>query len=396
MFTKPNNKQLATWLIAVGLTVSTAAAQQTIVTTDNSNGVQTTKLATLNGTVTIFTPKFIQAGDTISGTVIEDPKGKTDKEKEKNQAILEGMVIEVMGAKIKPAQKSFNFTVPAGLVSIAILNNRGRLQNQCPIKTLPQGSIVPETKTIIPPIMMVGQPLIIHGSFDGDASNTKCSIGGLPAEVLAKSPREAIVFSQTSETGLQNVRIEEQGTTTNGTTNVVKLNLSAPKTNLLKGESTSLKVSVSGLQGITENVHMLITNLSPNIVQMTGGNKIVRSIHPNDVSKGGEFTIETPLTASSAGSFSISAEVGQPNNWWIIDADKPLAMEDYDRLVDLDKVSNRQLLDTLHDLRLRKMLDYVNSKESQKWLAQKIRLIKDALNQRRIPYKNLAIDEADF
>ncbi|MEI8281203.1 MAG: hypothetical protein WCG75_02240 [Armatimonadota bacterium] len=396
MFTKPNNMQLATWLIAVGLTVSTAVAQQATVTTDNSNGVQTTKFATLSGTVTVFTPKFIEAGDRISGTVIEDPKGKTDKEKKTNQATLEGMVIEVMGEKVKPSQRMIHFTVPAGLVLISILDSHGKTVSKCPIKTLPQGSIAPETKTIIPPIMIAGQPLIIRGSFDGDASNTKCSIGGVPAEVLAQSPREAIVFSQTSETGPQNVKIEEQGTTTTGTIHLVKLNLSAPKTNLLKGESTTITVKVSGLEGITKDVPMSMTNESPKTVQMTGGNTIVRSIHPNNVSQTGEFSIETQLTASSAGSFVISAQVGQPNNWWIIDPDNPLAMEDYDRLIELDRVSNRQLLDTLKDLRYRKMFDYLNSKESQKWLAKKIRLIKDALNQRRIPYKNLAIDEADF
>ena len=396
MFIKPNNKQLAIWLLAIGLTVSTATAQQATVTTETVSGMQTTKFTTLNGTVSVFTPKFIQAGDSISGTVIEAPKGKTDSDKKKNQATLEGMVIEVMGEKVKPSQRMIHFTVPTGLVLISLVDNLGKTISKCPVNVLPQGSISPELKTIIPPIMMAGQPLIIHGNFDGDSSNTKCTIGDGPAEVLAKSPRETIVFSPITETGPQTVKIEEQGTTTNGTINVLKLSLTAPKTNLLKGESTNLQTQILGLKGITQDVRMSITNQSPKTVQMTGGNTIVRSIHPNDVSLNGEFTLETPLTASSTGSFEISAQVGQPNNWWIIDPDHPLAMEDYERLIDLDKVSNRQLLDTLNDLRLRKMLDYVNKKESQKWLAKKIRLIKDALNQRRVPYKNLAIDEADF
>ena len=396
MFAKPNNTQLAIWLAAIGLTVSTAAAQQVTVTTDIANGMQTTKFATLNGTVSVFTPTFIQVGDKISGTVIEEPNGKTDKEKVKNQATLDGMVIEVMGGKVKPSQGSFKIMVPLGLASIAMLNNHGKPVSQCPVRALPAGTIAPENSITIPPIAVAGQPFTIHGNFDGNASDTHCTIGGQPANVLAQSPRETIVLPPSKATGRQSVNIEAQGTTSSGTINVVKLNLTAPKTNLLKGQSTTLHVRILGLEGIKNDVQMSISNESPKTVQMSGGNTIIRSIHPNDVSQSGEFTLDTPLTASSAGSFTISAQVGQSNNWWIIDPDKPLAMEDYDRVIELDRVSNRQLLDTLRDLRLRKMYDYVNKQESQGWLAQKIRLIKDALNQRRIPYDNLPIDEADF
>src|SRR5438445_2555584 len=49
-----------------------------------SSGLNTTSFDTLVGTVTVNLPDDLSAGDTISGTVISETKGKTSEEQAKN------------------------------------------------------------------------------------------------------------------------------------------------------------------------------------------------------------------------------------------------------------------------------------------------------------------------
>jgi hypothetical protein len=52
------------------------------------------------------------AGDTISGTVIEEPKGSNAQEKEKNKSTLDGLVIDLEGTKVPANQPRFTWTPP--------------------------------------------------------------------------------------------------------------------------------------------------------------------------------------------------------------------------------------------------------------------------------------------
>ena len=63
--------------------------------TDVASGLSTTTFDTLEGTVTVNLPDDLAAGDTISGSVIAEPKGKTGDEQAKNQDELSGYVVEV-------------------------------------------------------------------------------------------------------------------------------------------------------------------------------------------------------------------------------------------------------------------------------------------------------------
>src|SRR5882724_4803775 len=58
-------------------------------------GVNTTTLKTPRGRVRIDLPNDMAAGDTISGTVIAEPAGKDEKEKQKNAGGQRGDVTDV-------------------------------------------------------------------------------------------------------------------------------------------------------------------------------------------------------------------------------------------------------------------------------------------------------------
>src|SRR6185503_18312907 len=116
---------------------------------------------------------------------------------------------------------------------------------------------------IIPGFGQSGRTIVLTGPFDGDSSNTKLSIqstgsvsqapgtrSGTDSGVIAESPRQAIFTAPTNVTGPFEITLTEAGKETKGPYRNVGVNLSAPKTNLLKGEQTTLRVEVSGLQGL--------------------------------------------------------------------------------------------------------------------------------------------------
>src|SRR6185503_1179329 len=125
---------------------------------------------------------------------------------------------------------------------------------------------------VIPPVGQSGRPIVVTGPFDGDLSNTilrsgpanrtvhefaKTSdsiSGGFEAiRPLAESPRQLVFESPRNITGPITIFVKEgDGAPTAGPMRSVAVQLSAPKTNLMRGEKTVVTVEVNGLQGIAK------------------------------------------------------------------------------------------------------------------------------------------------
>jgi hypothetical protein len=359
-------------LAATGLISSLSQAQQDSMTHKMSKelnqGIQTSRVSTIYGTVSVITPAMIQVGDRISGTVIVDPKGDTDSKRAKNLAALQGMTISVLGSKLTSNSPSFTIVVPQGATNIAVDDSEVGLA-VFDANTLPEdsgrGSFT---------LSCTGRaPLSIPGKFDGDASNTQCSLGGQPGIILAESPRLFTLWIPSDVTGPQTLEVSENGTRIRGKLNVINLKLSAPKTNLLRGEKTTVTATLTGLQGLNSTqfpIKLSLVNESPNTVNL--GGKVETILQQSDVKPSGEFQTTSPITATAPGGFSVSGQVCYTKNYSI-----------------------RRLMDTLRDLRYRKMWDFVQGQKSQDWLNKKIRLVKAALRQRCVTVDDKSIDTLD-
>jgi hypothetical protein len=359
-----------------------------------SQGIQTSRVATIYGTVSVITPAFVESGDRISGTVLVNPKGESEIIRKKNGEILRGMSIQVLGTKVASALPMFTVVVPTGQPTVTIDDSEIGVSvfapNTCPAEADRPGFALTN----------IGRaPLSIPGMFDGDASNTTCSIGGQPAIILAESPRQVVVWTPPSLTGPQVVQVEESGTSMNGKVNLIGLSLSVPKTNLMKGERTTLTAKVSGLEGLTSDqypIKLSLANESPNNVSLGSGSTIETTLWQSDISALGEYRMTSTITAIAPGSFSVSGQVVSAQfgagSWWNDDQDHPIDMSGIETIGDLRGYSIRQLMDTLRDLRYRKMWDYVRGQKSQDWLAQKIKLVKAALHQHGVAVVSKNID----
>jgi hypothetical protein len=274
------------------------------------------RVITPEGIIRINLPDDIAAGDTISGTVFTEPKGANEAEKTQNQSVLNGYVIDLGdGNKVTPGKPGFTWTpqilqTPApSKYLIRIIEVIGR--NGSPVSSInvPISTIVPAVPSnfTLPTLGQTGRPVTITGPFDGDASNTSCNVGGQPAPVLAESPRKTVVQSPAGVTGPTEIKVDEKGTQTSGLFRNVGVNLTAPKTNLTKGEKTSLTVQVIGLQGITGSIPLQIVTTGS--VNMQGGNTQNIQIQPAQVMTGGNFTQTFGLTGTQAGGFNVIATV---------------------------------------------------------------------------------------
>ena len=308
---------------------------QQIVQTKTAGGLQVTTFDISYGRVVVNLPNDIMAGDTISGTVVTEPKGNTPEEKTKNKAVLDGVVLDLGGTKLPANKPSFTWLPPAPLPSgepvryqlriVEILGrqtpydamtNGGAVITPYPKVTQPR-VITPDPKItpsfIIPHLGQTGRPIVITGPFDGNSSNTKIDsqppTGGdrNGLNILAESPRQVVVNTPPNITGPMQIRVNDNGAETTGNFRNIGVNLSAPKTSLRKGESTTLKIEVSGLQGITEPVPLHL--VKGGVVTMQGGDVQSMTIKPAEVQSNGTFTTTRTITGVQTGVWNATATV---------------------------------------------------------------------------------------
>jgi hypothetical protein len=283
-------------------------------------GLRTTTFQTPHGKILVNTPDDAAAGDALSGTVVADPAGRTDKEKAKNEDELNGYVVEVQNQKTQVGKKLIKWTAPAAPgVAFLILRERGGKEvsrASVPIQPNPITTGQPATPALtdfhLPNIGQGGRPVTIWGPFDGNASTTAVTIDDNPATVLAESPRKAVVQSPTSAVGPVAIHLRKGNTQATGVLRNLAVRLTAPRTNLRRGEETTLTVEVRGLKEIEADIPLSLTNHSEAVVTLGGGEQQNIVIRPRDVGPAGEYSMTRTLVGRQLGPYNLIAVVSEP------------------------------------------------------------------------------------
>jgi hypothetical protein len=272
------------------------------------SGIVVTELRAPEGMVQVYLPADMMAGDTISGTVVAEPRG-TGEERTKNEGVLNGYAIAVAGV---PAVRS-NATsscwirvspLPSG-GSPRIVLRSGEKEFSAPLLIEATADSV-RPQFVIPEVSATGRPLTITGPFDGNAGTTSVSVGGKAAPVICESPRGAVVQPDASFIGKKSVTVDEAGATVEGTLFLPRLTLSATKTALIRGETATLTVRVDGLEGAPASIYPIpveLVNHSPQVIDLAARTNF--GIGSDNV-RGGVFTRTFRLTAIGSGSYNIA------------------------------------------------------------------------------------------
>ena len=327
-----------------------------------ANGLSTVTFDTLQGQVIVKLPDDIRAGDTISGTVIAEPKGNTEPERAKNLADMDYFHINATtsygeGSTLVHVEsvKPFTIKLPpnptltnvssanSGGLGITLTNTSGSLTTS-PTQTVPIQMVSLSLQSVVPITVQLptmgqqGRPIEIFGPFDGNSANTSLNwtrprsavqdfekntenvSGGFG--LLAESPRKCVFQAPANVTGPIEITLKEGNKETKGTFRNVGVNLSAPKTNLLKGEHTTLTVQVSGLEGLKEPVPLTLE--SRGVITMEGGMFQPLFIQPSQVGADGRYTTTRGITGVQAGAWESTATVvTQPFNIVLRDPTPP-------------------------------------------------------------------------
>jgi hypothetical protein len=292
--------------------------------------------------VTVHFPDDIRAGDTLSGVVLAEPEGDSEKERQKSQDRLSGLVVEMEGQRARVSEGRARWSIPAaaGMV-LRLLDPKGKelARTAVPFQPLPPHEFVrlpgvmedgagivqtlkpvpgPTPKTPpasaddfrLPSGGQTGRSITCDGPFDGDLATTTVTLGGKPVRLLAESPRKLVFESPVSATGPAVLRLKERDVEAAVTYRSLAVALAAPTTQLTRGQTTTLSITVSGLAGLSEEVPLELQKSGT--VSMSGGDEQVITIKPSDVGPNGSCVFERTLTGLQAGGFGVVATLKVP------------------------------------------------------------------------------------
>lgn len=279
----------------------------------SSPGIHVVTFSLPGGQIYVNLPGDLAAGDTASATVNPVPTGTAASDQERQRRELSAYSVDLGGQRAAATPGVRTFAVPAGATSfsVTLFDPRGR----------PVGEVKPALRTPSPPpagyvVPSVGQgggPVRIAGAFDGDLSNSAVRIDGRPAQPMAESPRQLVVRGPEEGAAPAPIEVSERGTVVvTGPYRNVSVRLAAPLTNLLAGQRTTLTVTVSGLEGLEQTLPVRLTNQSPDVVRMEGGEEQTLCVRSDEVKTDGTWTRTRGLTGVRAGGFGIHTELTQP------------------------------------------------------------------------------------
>ncbi len=309
---------------AVGIVAETLEAYvqrgPTLPIVTRSSGLSIYRFTFPQGAIIVNLPDEIAAGDMVSGTVLADPAGSTEAEREKNAVVLSGYVVELSPAAPRDSGNSptRSWHIPSGgelsgLVVSVKDRNQQKLQAASGVIHPPILSLVfAQTGALrVPGLAVSGMPLSVPGRFDGIAKNTGGSLGGSPITCVAESPRQA-VFSGVGGLGPRQLRVTEGDLAIEGSVRVLSYSLKLDRSSLRVNESTDATVRVAGVQGIGTDVSCVLMNRDPGVAQIDGGEAAPISIAPSDVPASGIAEKRVRVKAVSVGVFVLTLKV--PNS----------------------------------------------------------------------------------
>ncbi len=302
-----NHLKIFTCLLLIG---HLAAKAQKI---SSQKGLTTAEFTLSEGKIIAYLPDDIMQGDIITGTVILEPAGNTQKEKSRNIQLLQKSQLSLADGTTSQQGLSgfFNYTIKGSNLSFTLSVNGSIISSlKVPLKS----NIAAGSNLSIPSHVLTATPLPIKGQFDGNAENTKCMIDGKPIEILAESPRQCIIQLPQVTSGPHNISVTENNKTTEKKICAVNMDINAGKLNLQKGENTYIDVIISGLQNLPATATLSVVNTSTSTVAMAGGNAQIVTIEPTAVSQTGNLNKRFELQSISTGSFSVNVTLDLPES----------------------------------------------------------------------------------
>ncbi len=277
------------------------------VSTANTDGLTIITLTTGAGTIKTYLPDDMRPGDTISGTVIATP----DPKNAEAGSVLSGTVLQL--GETRSSAK--NTMLIAGLGTAALTHlifksPDGHVIGTCPLP-LNQSPISDPSGWIIG---QSGRPLTIP--FKNDPTKLPMvNFSGKEVPVIAGTPRCLVIGTPSDHTGAADIQITAGSQTSTVKATMLKLELTAPKTSLLRGEQVTIEAKIIGLDALSTSappIQVVLKNLTPETISFINsptGNRVVQEFKPGS----GTAQFKVTVQASQPGTFSVAGEIVADN-----------------------------------------------------------------------------------
>lgn len=303
------------------------AYTQENVSTKIINGLITSTFETKQGDIIINLTADLYAKDVISGTISGNSIGKNENQKRKNKKILNGMVIEFGDEKSTVEDKNWKWKIPDvvkdGIMYLVLKDKKGNelARTTILVDEIPRTPLSPiklAEATIsevgnlvckIPEYLRTGSHESILWDFDGDFSTSGIKINDIELNILAESPGRIIFEVPENITGPVEIEVTENDISFTDTTRILDIAITVGKWTLTKGESTFVVVKGKGYKEIKKPISIKLTNLTPDKINMTGGDNQDILIQPDAISEDGTFEKEVRITAIKTGGFSVMVNI---------------------------------------------------------------------------------------
>ncbi len=294
-------------------------------TASRQPGLQIYQAKTVHGNVVVQLPDDMRPGEIISGSVISEPAPSKDPEKVKrNQAALDALQLAFAGVNFLAGEQYFQAKLPTTPQAMLTLAGEKGIPGSTPVEVLAEGRQGTFASPLFPEYLRTGEFQRILGNFDGSRDNTTVMLGDTELPILAESPGGMVTMIPGEIVGKQTLTLTENGETFEKVLHVIRLDMAVDAPTLRKGQSTSLHVSVSGLEDMGQPVTVEIENLSPANVSLTEGNYQELVISPAEVSPDGTYHHTLPILATASGGFTVSGILSEPH---LMEPVEPVAID---------------------------------------------------------------------
>ncbi|OUR93923.1 hypothetical protein A9Q87_04230 [Flavobacteriales bacterium 34_180_T64] len=317
-------------VLLLSVFTTTVCSSQTLLQ-KNHNGLTTITFNSSKGEISIYIPAHNENEHiTVSISIVAD--GNSRNKIKKNSNTLEQFQLTYGGIPISLQSKNYYLnTAELKNNVLSLSNEKGTFLASSKI-IFPSQNKTSITTAQIPPYMTAGQSGKISTSLDGISSNTSVSINNENVAILAESETNLFFEVPSNIRGISQLQVQNDGQTIEEEVNVLALEISVERLNLMRGETTSLLIQVSGLEGLQTEVPITITNESPTNISLEGGNNQEITIQPN----GDIYELSQTITATQGGSFSVSATILPSNEFNVLPNNEPLCnciIDDYSYLI---------------------------------------------------------------
>ena len=292
---------IACFILTCSFPTSATAKSSAIV--DSNETMTTVDFITGSGVIRLNLPNEIRCGDTISGIIQIEGRGKSSRyEKKLNEYVLK---IGEYEAYVRLG--SYRLTIPKDATSlpVTLLNSKGSERGSAQIDVISSADKPSSEGYSSPACVEANKPIKVEGTFSGDFRITNVTTNGRPALILTESPRVMVFQTPDNIIGAMKVEVKQGDWKYKSELNALSISSTMVTRKIERGKSHSLLVRISGMKPDGPSVMVKLTNLTPGVVNLEGGD--VQSIGAK--SDTGTWEVRREVHGARAGRFRLKAHL---------------------------------------------------------------------------------------